>query len=48
MGLDFLGWPVELVRGGVAGFAFVLLFLAARWRWKGRDDPDAQADIGLD
>ena len=48
MGLDFLGLPDELVRGGVAGVAFVLLFLAARWRWKGRDEQDAHSDIGLD
>lgn len=48
MGLDSLGWPAELVRGSVALVAFVLLFLAARWRWKGREDPDAQADVGLD
>ncbi|MCV2490904.1 hypothetical protein OF117_16235 [Geodermatophilus sp. YIM 151500] len=40
---------MELLRGGVAGAVFVLLFLSARWRWKGRSDRDAtQADIGLD
>ncbi len=47
MGLDLLTWPEELLRGGAAAAAFILLFTAARWRWGERDD-DAQADIGLD
>lgn len=48
MRLDALSWPAELLRGGAAGVAFLLLFLAARWRWKGRDAQDEQTDVGLD
>ena len=48
MGLDLVPWLDALLRGGVASVAFTALFLAARWRWKERDAPDAQADIGLD
>ena len=48
MGLDALSWPAELIRGGAGAMAFVLLFLAARWRWRGRDAHDAHSDVGLD
>ncbi len=48
MGPDLWTWSEALLRGGVGAAAFVLLFLAARWRWRGRETSDAQVDIGLD
>jgi hypothetical protein len=48
MGLDLSTWSEALLAGGVASVAFAALFLAARWRWKDREAPDAQADVGLD
>jgi hypothetical protein len=48
VGLDLSPWLEPLLNGGVASAAFVVLFLAARRRWKEREAPDAQADVGLD
>lgn len=48
MGLDLSTWPEALLLGGVSSIAFAGLFLAARWRWREREAPDAQADVGLD
>jgi hypothetical protein len=48
MDVDLLTWWDLVLRGGLAGAAFLLLFLAARWRWRQREVQDAQADIGLD
>jgi hypothetical protein len=48
MGPDPWTWFEALLRGGVGAAAFVLLFLAAGWRWRERETSDAQADIGLD
>jgi hypothetical protein len=45
---DVLTWSALLLRGGLAGVGFLLLFLAARWRWRDRAVNDAPADIGLD
>ncbi len=48
MGLDVSAWSEALLHGAVAAVAFAGPFLAARWRWKEREAPDAQADVGLD
>jgi len=48
MGLGLLTWSELLLRGGLGGVGFILLFLAARWRWKERVGSDAQTDLGLD
>ena len=48
MGLDTYTWADGLLRGGLGGAFFVLLFLAARWRWKQGDSDRGEADIGLD
>lgn len=48
MELDLLSWPEALLQGALGGLSFILLFLAARWRWKGRAGRDAQTDLGLD
>ncbi len=48
MGLNPSTWPEALLLGCVSSIAFAGLFLAARWRWRERDEPDAQADVGLD
>ncbi len=48
MGSQLMIWQDELLRGGVAVVAFLLLFFAARLRLRGRDQRGEQADIGLD
>ncbi len=48
MGLDLATWSEALLHGAVASVAFAGLFLAARWRWRESEVPDAQADVGLD
>ena len=48
MGLDLASLSEALVHGAAASAAFAGLFLAARWRWREREAPDAQADVGLD
>ena len=46
--IDALTWGDLLLRGGLAGAGFGILFLAAPWRWREREVGDAQPDIGLD
>ncbi len=48
MHFDALTWVDLLLRGGLAGAGFGILFLAARSRWRQREVGDAQPDIGLD
>ncbi|WP_448614396.1 hypothetical protein [Modestobacter sp. URMC 112] len=45
---DVLTWPEPFFRGLAGAIAFIVLFVAARWRWKGRGRGDEQADVGLD
>ncbi|MDP9396085.1 MAG: hypothetical protein M3Q27_18255 [Actinomycetota bacterium] len=41
-------WTLALLRGLLGTALFVLLFLAARYRWTERETRDGAADIGLD
>ena len=43
-----LEWLVPLVRGQLALQVCALVFLAARHRWKEREDARGPADVGLD
>jgi hypothetical protein len=41
-------WVLPLVRGLLALLLCALLFLAARHRWREREETRGPADIGLD